>query len=69
MAILLRLLFAHHSLLLGTRVSVSDALEAMPMVFSSRILPFTFSATIIPMLPDGYFFLRMNIVLFDSVSL
>ena len=51
-----------HSFASLTRFSTSSSLYATPIVASSFILPPIFSTTITPILPDGYFFLRTNIV-------
>ena len=50
------------------KVSTSSSLYATPIVASSFILPPIFSTTITPILPDGYFFLRTNIVKTPFVS-
>ena len=46
----------------------SSSLYATPIVASSFILPPIFSTTITQILPDGYFFLRTNIVKIPFVS-
>ena len=51
-----------------TRFSISSSLYATPIVASSFILPPIFSTTITQILPDGYFFLRTNIVKIPFVS-
>ena len=60
--------FEIHSFASLTKFSTSSSLYTTPIVASSFILPPIFSATITPILPDGYFFLRTNIVKIPFVS-
>ena len=58
---------AIHSLPSLTNCSIFPGLSDEPIVASSRILPLTFSTTIMPMRPDLCFFLRKN-TLFSFAS-